>query len=162
MLGITNAELDALREGVTEVKLPETSLAEMNKLAEEISELRDKEKELSDLKKDVTMKLEAKEQRVTELLLENGITSYKAPAGAMGLSFRTSVRQPQGEEQAKFYAYLKSRGEFDTMISVNSMKLNAYFKEQLELAKERGDSDFQIPGLTEVKINPTLSFRRTR
>jgi hypothetical protein len=143
-------------------------LAEMNLLADDIAALRDEEKRLADLKSDITKQLEAKENRVSEILLENGLTSYKAPAGLMGLSFRTSVRQPQGENVIAWLDYLKKQyGSLEGaiqagMLTTNSMKLNAFYKEQFELAKERGEGDFQVPGLTEVKINPTLTFRRTR
>lgn len=159
MTAITESELDELRASLPK---DSPSIGEMNDLAAEIAELRDKEKEMSDAKKLVTEKLEVKENRVTELMMENNLTSYKAPSGLLSVGFRTSVRQPQGDDQTKFYTYLKEKGLFDTMISVNSMKLNSFYKEEFELAKERGQDDFAIPGLTEVKLNPTLSFRRTR
>jgi hypothetical protein len=155
----TEQELDVLRASLPK---DSPSISEMNDLASEIAALRDREKELADAKKLITENLEAKESRVTELMIENQLTSYKAPAGLLSVGFRTSVRQPQGEDQGKFYAYLKEKGLFDSMISVNSMKLNSFYKEEFELAKERGEDDFSIPGLTEVKLNPTLSFRRTR
>lgn len=152
-------ELDEIRgEGAT-VSAP--TLESMNKLAEQIADLRDKEKAAKDVVKGITADLEAKENSMVELLLENGMHNYRAPAGLCYLAFKTSVRQPQGDEQTKFYDFLKKNGLFETMISVNSQKLNSYYKEQFELAKERGESDFAIPGLTEVKINPSLNFKRS-
>lgn len=163
MMAVTEKELDALRAGLTTAEPADaSSLPEMNALAEEIANLRDREKELSDAKKKITEALDLKENRVTEILLENNLTSYKAPAGTMYLAFKTSVRQPQGDERVKFYDWLKKEGRFEEMVSVNSMTLNSFYKEQLELAKETGKSEFAIPGLTEIKVTPTLNFRRTR
>jgi hypothetical protein len=169
----TEDDLNALRKSLTsgdsEVTPTDAStLGEMNTISEEICALRDEEKRLADLKSEITKRLEAKENRVTEILLENGLNSYKAPTATMSLSFRTSVRQPQGENVILWIESLKK--EYESlegaiqagMLSTNSMKLNSWYKEKIELAKEQGQEDFQIPGLTEVKINPTLSFRRAR
>lgn len=154
-------ELNELRESGTEQTVAAPTLDSMNKLAEEIAELRDKEKAAKDVAKGITAELEARENKMVELLLENGMHNYRAPAGLCYLAFKTSVRQPQGDEQTKFYEFLKKEGLFESMISVNSQKLNSYYKEQFELAKERGQDDFVIPGLTEVKINPSLNFKRS-
>lgn len=156
-------ELDELRTSSTdEQTVSTTTLSELNELAMLIAVLRDDEKRAKDAAKDITAQLEAKENRMVEILLENGMQNYRAPAGLCSLSFRTSVRQPQGDARNQFYEWLKKENRFEDMISVNSQTLNSYYKEQFELAKERGDSDFSIPGLTEVKINPSLSFKRNK
>lgn len=144
------------------------SLEVMNTLAEEISRLREREKELADQKSEVSRELEEKEAKVIELLMSNDLTSYKAPEGLMSISFRTSVRQPQGEQVPIWIQSLvKKFGSLEAaiqagMLTTNSMKLNSFYKEEMELARERGETDFQVAGLTEVKISPTLSFRRSR
>jgi len=140
----------------------ETSLAEMNTLAEEIATLRDEEKAASDAKHEITARLEAKEDKMLESLMANDIRSYKAPAGTVSIGFRTSAKLPQGDDRKAFYDHLKAIGKFDIMISVSSQVYNAYVKEQFDLAKERGEGEPTIPGVSEVKMTPRLSFRKTR
>lgn len=142
----------------------QTSLAEMNVLAQEIARLRDREKAAAEIKSEISQALEAKENRVLEILMENSLTNYKAPDGTMSLSFRLSAKLPQGEERTKFYEYLKASGKFDDMVSVNSNTFNSYIKEQYELAQEQGESEPKIPGVSteDIKTLPRLSFRRSR
>lgn len=159
-------ELNELRAAQTEVGAPEQaaspSLSEMNKLAEEIAKLRDEETIAATAKKNISAKLEAKEKRVVELLMENSINSYKAPDGLLSLSFRMSAKLPVGPAKTEFYDYLKAQGRFEEMATVHSATFNAFVKEQYELAQEQGKDEPSIPGVTEVKTSPTLSFRRTR
>lgn len=165
----TEQELNALRSQLATPTEESPSLAEMNRLAEEIAELRDEEKRLSDLKKEVTEKLEGKESRVSELLIENELKSYKAPAATMTLTFRTSTRQPQGAQVQAWLKHLCDKfgslqGAVEAgMLTTNSMKLNSYVREQMDLAQEAGEVlNLTQWGLEEPKVNPTLSFRRSR
>lgn len=151
-----------MNEAIAQETSPNTSLSEMNTLAHQIADLRDEEKAAAEIKAEISQKLEAKEQRVLEILMENSLTNYKAPDGTMSLSFRLSARLPHGEERVKFYEHLKAQGKFDELISVSSPTFNAYVKEQFELAQEQGLGEPEIPGVTEVKTLPRLSFRRTR
>lgn len=157
-------ELDVLRAKVTAAPPKEASpsLLEMNQLASDIAQLRDDEKAAAEAKSAISARLEAKETRVIELLLENGINSYKAPDGTLSLSFRTSAKLPVGEAKTAFFDYLRSIARFDELVSISSATYVAFVKEQYELAKEAGRDEPKIPGVTEVKISPNLSFRRTR
>lgn len=138
------------------------SLKEMNELAAEIAYLRDEEKRRSEAKAEISTRLEAKEQRVIELLIENNLTSYRAPAGTLTAKFRFSARLPQGPEKVKFFEFLKSIGRFEEMATIHSNTFNSYVKEQYDLAREAHQEEPKIPGVTEVKTSPTLSFTRTR
>lgn len=144
------------------------TIPQMNALAETIAVLRDEEKRLADLKKEVTEQLAVKEHEAMELILNNNLTSYRAPVGLLSIAMKTSVRLPQGEQAQEWLAYLEERygslkGAVENgMLSTNSMRLNSFYKEEFELAQERGESDFKIKGLTEIKVMPNLSFRRTR
>lgn len=164
MSHVSEKELDSLRAELDD----SPTIQELNKLAADIVALRDREKEMSDAKSLVTKELEEKETKATNFLLEHSMTSYRAPSGLLSVSFRTSVRQPQAEQVLLWLETLKE--EFSSlegavqagMLSTNSMKLNSWYKEKLELAREAGQSDLKIKGLTEIKMNPSLSFRRTR
>jgi len=130
---------------------------EINKLAK----LREDEANASRIKKEISEELEKVENIVMEMLVEAGLPNFTSPSGKVVLAYRTSVRTPKlPEHKEMFYAYLRERGLFDSMISVNSQTLNSLYKSELEAAKERGDADFSIPGLTEVSLTPQLRFSR--
>lgn len=136
---------------------------EMNKLSERIAELRTKEAEASNAKKLVTQELEANENEMLRLLQENDLPNFRSAFGLASISFRTSVKTPKTSAQKEaFYEFLKTLGVYEQMITVNSATLNSFYKEQLELARERGDDDFTVPGLDEVTISPILSFTRPK
>lgn len=156
-------ELNDLRSDLAaQAAAPETSLAEMNQLAVEIAQLRDAETAAAKAKSDISAELEAKENRVMELLIENNLNSYKAPEGTLSLSFRFSAKLPVGPAKEAFFAYLRSQGRFDELVSVSSATYTAFVKEAYELAREQGKDEPTIPGVTDVKTSPRLSFRRAR
>jgi hypothetical protein len=138
-----------------------TSLEEMNLLAEKIARLRNDEAEASRIKRGITSELELAENTMIEFLQKNDLKNYRAPAGLCTVTFLNSVKTPKTPEAKQaFYAFLKEKGHYDELVSVNSQKLNSFYKEQFELARERGDTDFEIPGLTEVTTITNLSFKR--
>lgn len=161
----TEQELEALRAQYAPTE-EETgaapSLTEMNDLAEHIAELRDKKKDLEEHLSETSAKLEALQKRVIDVLMENGLTSYKAPAGTMSVTHHFSAKLPQGEEKAKCYEYLKSIGRFEDMASIHSATFNSWVKEQYELAKERGEDEPKLPGVTDVSTLLRISFRRSK
>lgn len=141
----------------------DAKLKELIDLAANIVELRDKEKEASDAKKVITAKLEIAEIKALELLQANNLKQFRAPACLLSLAFLTSAKTPKTpEDKAALFAYLKEINRYDDMVSVNSQTLNSFYKEQLELAKERGEDDIQIPGITEVTVLPRLSVTRPK
>lgn len=138
-----------------------TTIQDINQLAEKIATLRAKEAEASLVKKEITTELEATEKQMIETLIANDMQSYKSPHGTCSLSFRTSVKIPRtAEDREAFFSYLKSKGLYDTMIGVNSQTLNSFYKSEIEAAKERGDADFNVPGISEISVNQILSFRK--
>lgn len=140
--------------------MTEITVAAMNKQLEVIKELRLKEAQIGQEKKLITNQLEIEEGKMIDMLETSGLSSYKGPEGQAIISARTSVKIPRTQEDREaFFNYLKELGLYDTMIGVNSQTLNSFYKSQFEEAKERGDVDFEIPGLKEVELRKTLSFR---
>jgi hypothetical protein len=125
-------------------------------------DLKDK-RELYELKKreasDVNAQVEAIENKLAECLDESGKDSYKSEFGTVSLSFRTSYRVPQGDGREEFFNYLKSRGDFDGLITVNSQTLNGWAKKEIEAAKERGEV-LEIPGLGQPSVTPMVRFSK--
>lgn len=138
-----------------------TTINELNEQCKLVSELRDEEEVLSRHKKDVSEKLAAEEAKLLEMLAEDNLTCYNSPHGKAVVSYFTSVKTPKTPEEKKAFAdFLKERGLFDTMWSINSQTLNSFYKAEVEAAKERGDSDVAIPGINHVSMSPRLSFKR--
>lgn len=134
---------------------------QLTRQCQKIADLRWEESQLSMTKKKVTEELELAEKEMLEMLNQSGLKNFKSPVGTVSISHRTSVKTPKTEEDRQaFFEYLKSKGLYDTMISVNSATLNSFYKAEFEEAKERGDDDFEIPGIKEVTIDQNLSFRR--
>lgn len=137
------------------------TLEQMEALAAKIADLRLKEAELSDQKKRVSQELALEEGLAMEWLSEQCLTSYRSKVGTISIGYRSSVKTPKlPADREAFFNYLKERGLFDNMITVNSQTLNAFYKKELEAATDRGDPDYAIPGIGEVTIDQILSFRR--
>jgi hypothetical protein len=107
--------------------------------------------------------LDGLEGTLLGILEQLGKTSYDAAVGRFGISHRSSVRVPQGEDRERFFGYLRGAGEFESLITVNSQTLNGWYKQKFEAAKEAGEMmDFSIPGLDAPTITPILSFREKK
>lgn len=138
-----------------------TTISDMENLAARIKELRDAEAKASAAKKLVSEELEQAENSMMELLIAEGKDSYRSNVGLLSISARTSVRLPQTDEDKKaFFDHLKSVGLYERMVTVNSATLNSFYKAEFEAALQAGNVDFSIPGIKEVTLNKSLSFRR--
>lgn len=87
-------------------------------------------------------------------------TSYDSELGKIILTTRFSVTVPKGDEKERFFTYLKDRGIFEDMATVNSQTLNAWYRSEMDQAKENGDFDFQIPGIKEPMAYEQLQLRK--
>lgn len=125
-----------------------------------ITDLRGKEKQAAQAKKVISDELEIEEKKMIELLEAADLKSFKSPFGTAGLSFRTSVRLPQtNEDWELLFSYVKANG-LDNIISISSQSLNSLYKDSLAAAIERGETDVTIPGVGPATITPQLSIRK--
>lgn len=76
-----------------------------------------------------------------------------------GLGKVTRKNQPYAKIQDKHLltAYLKERGIFEDMITYNASKMNSFYKEEMDKAKEEMNLDFNIPGMEVSSNRKTLS-----
>lgn len=137
------------------------SIQEMEERIKIMSDLRGKEKELSDAKKKVTEELERVEIALIETLNAEGLDNFRGSLGTISVTHKASAKLPRTKEDREaFFSYLKELGLYDDMVSVNSNTLVSFYNSKMEEAKQMGNVDFKIPGINEVKIRETLSFRR--
>lgn len=128
------------------------TVKELDGMVEECFKLKNDYQEASKVKAEAHGKMEMKQQEVIDALQELGKTSYKAPKGTFSYKVIENFRTPKdNESRAKFFSYLKEKGVYDELITVNSATLNSWAKE--EIATYDG-LDMQIPGL--VKCDPVF------
>lgn len=109
-------------------------------------------------------KLEALETKALEALKATGKDSYQGAVGTVYTLHRMSVSVPKDPEKRKlFFEYLQKKGVYDSLITINSQTLNAFYKSEFEAAKEAGlGLEFQVPGIEEPKIFESVGFRKAK
>lgn len=108
--------------------------------------------------------LDELENKIVLTLKELGKTSYRSEYGTVSRNEKWRVNLPATpEDRAEFFEYLKNKGLFENMITVNSNTLNSYYMKEWEQAKG-GDPEealnFKVPGIGEPKLYEALSFRK--
>lgn len=107
------------------------------------------------------------ENELKDMLTEDGENSFKCEEGTIYLSFIDQVKMPQDQSmKEQFYNYLREEGLYDDMISVNSQKLNGFYRKEKEKAeesaKERGELiQFNMPGIDGVHTVTRIGFRKS-
>lgn len=71
--------------------------------------------------------------------------------------YAKTPKTPEAKEA--FWNYLKSTGEFHSLITVNANTMNAWYKEKMAAASERGEV-LEVPGITEVGVSKGLTLRK--
>ena len=143
--------------------MSDITVSQLEAEIQEAFELRSKYEEAKNISNQEYEKLEAKQRRIMGMLEKLEMDSYKGKAGTFSYSLVESFKVPKDlEGREKFFAFLKERGVYDTMISVNSRTLNAFAKEELAAAENAGELDFQIPGLEKGDPSPKFVMRKTK
>lgn len=127
-----------------------------------IAGLKDKKDEIKKTLAEVQKELDDKEAMALEWLTQLDRDSYQSKFGTVYKKRITSVSMPKDPvEREKFFKYLKERGSYDALVTINSRSLNAYYQSELELAAEQGNIDFAIPGLGEARVFEDTGFCRS-
>ena len=137
------------------------SVTDLDKFVAELAELRKqkelKEAELSEIEGNIR---KAKEQSIaylTELKREN----YKSPDGTISIVDRWRVSTPKtDEEKQKFFDFLTDKDLFYKYATVNSNSLNSLYMEYWKSAREAGEMDFDMPGVSKPELHRDISFRK--
>lgn len=141
------------------------TIDQVETLAKQIAEKRlEKEAQAKVLSK-VNEELEELEQLAVRTLKEMGKDSYRSEFGTISKVTKWRVNLPNSEENREaFFAYLKEKGLFEKMVSVNSNTLNSFFMQEWEASKDPSDPlaalDFRLPGISEPSSYETMSFRK--
>lgn len=137
------------------------SLAGARRLVEELAEARAEQDQRRRALTEQTEKVYELEKRIISTLETAEMDRLDAAGYYVLLGERTSVKTPKNNaERELFFEYLREKGVYEDLRTVNSQSLNAFYKSELELALGRGELDFSIPGITEVLVVPKLSLRK--
>jgi hypothetical protein len=135
------------------------SVGELNS---EVSYLVELEKDYNEKKriyKEADDAYEAQRLKLLNLLMEAGISKYHAEGyGTISMALKRQASVPKNPLDKKLMLeYFESLGPelYNAYVTVNSMTLNAYIKEQSEL-----DPEFKLPGIADIKETPELRFRK--
>lgn len=107
-------------------------------------------------------KLKGMEKQLSLILKDMNRTSYPSTVGTFTLRRQSRYRVPgTPEDREAFYAYLKERGMFEALITVNYNTLNSFVRSEEAVAIEEGRGlDFKVPGLSAPEVEETIAFKR--
>lgn len=112
------------------------------------------EKKLTGLKLDFVKEIDAV-----------GLTKQHIPGrGTLSIQTKFSVKVPKGDEaKASLFQYIeKEKGPpvLFGLQTIHSATLNSFYDQEFELAKERGDHRWVLPGVGEPEAYKQISFRK--
>jgi len=112
--------------------------------------------------KEKSARCEALKAKVQAYMDDAGMEKYHcASRGLVYTTQRMSVTVPKDDDRrAQFFAYLRDKGVFENLITVNFQTLNALYKAEFEAAVAAGLPDYKMPGIGEPSFAKTLTMRR--
>ena len=133
---------------------------ELKVLAEKVKIARQEYDKASKAQKEASELKGLLESKMLDALEEADLMRFDAHDVMFLVSNKTSAKTPKSpEEKELFFNYLREQGVYEDMITVNSATLNSYVKTEEALATERGELDFQIPGIA-IDYYKQLSVRK--
>lgn len=108
--------------------------------------------------------LAALEAKAVEYLEALEREKYQSEYGTISIKENWRVNLPDSPDNwSKLFGYFRERECFDGMITVNSNKLNSFYKEEQKIAEEEGRvMEFAIPGLNPPKLHRSLAYRKAK
>lgn len=96
---------------------------------------------------------------IMQELEEQGVSSFKGNAGTVTIAERFAVKMPVDPDvKGELAGYLRDKGAFEALWTINYQSLNSWFKAEMDAAKEAGVY-LDVPGL-EPKSDKFLQFRK--
>lgn len=155
------AELDAW---LAEQRGSETPVAmpEIDHLMQEAAELRARKDDLEAQEKAVNARFEIVKDDILRVLALKSLKNARHISGFLfSPSHKHSVTTPKTPEQkAALFEFLKAKGIFLEIASVNSQTLNSLYNDLAEEAAKGGNVDFTLPGVDKPKPYVTLKMTR--
>lgn len=136
---------------ITQLEEAAKKIADARKVTDtKRAELKQLDKEAEELEVAFMAMLEATEK-----------SSYHSEVGTLTITNRESVKTPKtNEEKEALFNWLKEKGLYMEVVSVNSQTLQRLYKDEKAAAEERGELFFRLPGVGDPVVNQFLSFRK--
>lgn len=145
-------EEDALKADLTS--------EEFEKLCDEAFELRLEKDKLEAEKREINERLNRKQERIQAHLDQIGKTNHAGRMGSIIMKIESYPSVPKDPaKRTEFFEWLKRKGMFDDMITINSQTLRGFYKAEKQASGD--DPDFKIPGLEPFE-RVSLAFRRKK
>jgi DNA helicase IV len=136
------------------------SMSEMNEMITELERLDVLNDAKAQEKKATQEAVDRQRSKILAELEAQKIDSFKGSIGTVTVTNRWNVKAPkESETREALRKFMESKNQFESLWTINHATLNAWYKEEVENAKERGEM-LDIVGLTPV-LDKTLSFRRS-
>lgn len=141
-----------------------TSIAEMDQIGADLAALMKVKDEAMAVVDEATKKVEAQKKKLLAYLKHFNREKFEVPGlGTFYIRSQFSVKTPKSPEAREaFFNYLKQKGAFDDMITVNHQTLNAYYNAELDAAQQAGVENFKIPGLDDPSLYETITMRKAK
>lgn len=137
------------------------TLAELDAIAEKMVELKEAAKALEEKKKEKESEFQSLAKTLMEELSEHGKTSYAIPGFKLIRQEKLNITLPSDpDKKEEFYRYLKKRGLFESLVSINYQTLNGFYRSEFNTACEEGKTDFEIPGLGSPTHHEYIAIRK--
>jgi hypothetical protein len=87
---------------------------------------------------------------------------HQTKYGTFSMKLEEGYRLPKDDDsRAAFFAYLRDRGVYDTMITVNARTLETFVKDEVEIKEQEGDFEFVPPGIERKDPQQKYSMRKS-
>jgi hypothetical protein len=135
------------------------SVAEIEQRISDLFQLQQDYRDADRKAKDLWNLIKDEQERLATILESHGKSKYVSEHGTVSYKYVSTYKVPKDDDsRAAFFAHLREKGIYDSMITVNSRTLNSWAK--AEEAAHPEDIDFQIPGID--KGDPELVVSMTK
>lgn len=141
------------------------SQKDFDSVVEQYVEVRKQKEAIKKELKPVEEKLQKLEAKIVAMLEATNKERYHVSGvGLVYKATRKSVKTPKDvESKQQLFDYIKSKYGEDTLmdyLTVNSARLNSFFKQEDELAAQDGKGDFSLPGVGQPVSYTGLRFNK--
>lgn len=137
------------------------TISDLEAACANLRKLKDEKEEIEAILKEKSQEVRDVQTQINAMLEHEEMSSFKSKSGTVVRTERWSVRTPKDpDSKALFFNYLKEKGLYEQMRTVNSQTLNAYFNQERKAAIEEGREPGELPGIEPATVSYTIALRK--
>lgn len=142
----------------------ELTIKELDDLFKEALKLEDLHGELKEKAAKVWHEVEAIQIKISTALEQLGFEKFTFSVGNFSYKKVQSFQTPKTKDDKEAFKQWCSEQQIDdsNMWSINHQTLNSLLKEQEELAADRGDFEFNVPGIQKGAVTTKITMKQTK